>query len=145
MHSASKALRQLQHQVRQHRLLPLHLHLWLCLWQHANLRLWLLQQQWHRHLRRLRLSEQLGLLLPLWQLLRLWLHLHRQPLPLLLLRLQVSLSRWDFSRDWLSLSLALGDLHPQRSLGHWLRSEQFTTCQRRIKCLLACLNRHSVV
>jgi hypothetical protein len=108
MHSASNALKQPQRQVRKHRLLHQLLRLRLRLWQHANLRLWLLQQQWHRHLRlhRLRLPEQLGLLLPLWQLLRLWLHLHRQPLPLLLLRLQVSLSRWDFSRAWLSLSLA---------------------------------------
>jgi hypothetical protein len=88
MHSASKALR--------HKLPPLHL----------PQRLWLLQQQWHLRLHRLRLPEQLDLPLPLWQLLRLLLHLHRQPLPRLLLRLQVSLGQWDFSRDWLSLSLA---------------------------------------
>jgi hypothetical protein len=86
MHSASKVLR--------HRLPPLHLP------QLLPQR----QQQWHLRLHRLRLLEQLGLLLPLWQLLRLWLHLHRQPLPLLLLRLQGSLGRWDFSRGWLSLS-----------------------------------------
>jgi hypothetical protein len=91
MHSASKALRQLQHRLPS-------LHLPQLLPQR--------QQQWHRHLHRLRLPEQLDLLLPLWQLLRLW--LHRQPLllPRLLLRLQVSLGQWDFSRDWLSLSLA---------------------------------------
>ena len=90
MHSASKVLR--------HRLPPLHLP------QLLPQR----QQQWHLRLHRLRLLEQLGLLLPLWQLLRLWLHLHRQLLPLLLLllRLQSSKGRWDFSRDWWSLSLA---------------------------------------
>jgi hypothetical protein len=87
MHSASKALR--------HRLPPLHLP------QLLPQR----QQQWHLRLHRLRLPEQLDLLLLLWQLLRLWLHLHRQPLHLLLLllRLQGSKGRWDFSRAWLSL------------------------------------------
>jgi hypothetical protein len=94
MHSASNALKQPQHQVRQHRLLPLHLP------QLLRQR----QQQWHLQLHRLWLPEQLGLLLPLWQLLRLW--LHRQPLPLLLLRLQGSPGRWDFSRAWWSLSPA---------------------------------------
>jgi hypothetical protein len=89
MHSASK--------VRRHRL-P-HLHLPQLLPQLLPQR----QQQWHLRLHRLRLPEQLGLLLPLWQLLRLWLHLHRLPLPLLLLRLQGSKGRWDFSRAWLSL------------------------------------------
>jgi hypothetical protein len=93
MHSASKVRRQLQHQVRKHRLLPLHLP------QLLPQR----QQQWHLRLHRLLLPEQLDLLLPLWQLLRLWLHLYRQPLPLLLLRLQVSPGRWAFSRAWLSL------------------------------------------
>jgi hypothetical protein len=88
MHSASKALR--------HKLPPL------LLLQLLPQR----QQQWHLRLHRLRLPEQLGLLLPLWQLLRLWLHLHRQLLPLLLLQLQNSKGRWDFSRAWLSLSLA---------------------------------------
>ena len=90
MHSASKALKQLQH-----RLLSLHQLL------HLPQR----QQQWHLRLHRLRLPGQLGLLLPLWQHLRLWLHLHRQPLPLplLLLRLQGSKGRWDFSRAWLRL------------------------------------------
>jgi hypothetical protein len=88
MHSVSKALRQLQHQ-----LLPLHLP------QLLPQR----QQQWHLRQHRLRLPEQLDLLLPLWQLLRLWLHLYRQLLPLLLLRLQGSQSRWDFSRVWLRL------------------------------------------
>jgi hypothetical protein len=82
--------------VLRHRLLPLHLS------QLLQQR----QQQWHLQLHRLRLLEQLGLLLPLWQLLRLWFHLHRQPLPLLLLRLQGSKGQWDFSRAWLSLSLA---------------------------------------
>jgi hypothetical protein len=94
MHSASKALR--------HKLPPLYL---------PQLLPQLLpqrQQQWHLRLHRLRLPEQLGLLLPLWQLLLLLLHLHRQPLPLPLplLLLQVSLGQWDFSRAWLSLSLA---------------------------------------
>jgi hypothetical protein len=90
MHSASKALRQLQHRLPS-------LHLPQLLQQR--------QQQWHLRLHRLRLPEQLGLLLPLWQLLLLWLHLHRQPLPLplLLLRLQGSKGRWDFSRAWLRL------------------------------------------
>ena len=116
MHSASNALKQPQHQVRQHRLLPLHLP------QLLRQR----QQQWHLQLHRLWLPEQLGLLLPLWQLLRLW--LHRQPLPLLLLRLQGSLGRWDFSRGWLSLS---PDALAQRlKLSDCLSGQQ---CQNSIK------------
>ena len=47
--------------------------------------LWLRQQQW---LHLLRLQGQLGLLLPLWRLLRLWPHLPRQPR--LLLRLPLT-------------------------------------------------------
>ena len=88
MRSASNALKHPQHQVRKHRLLPLHLrlhllqrlrlllhlwlHLWLRLWQHANLRL---------HL-------------------RLWLHLHLHRQLRHLLRLQGSPGRWAFSRAW---------------------------------------------
>jgi hypothetical protein len=96
MRSASNALKQHQHQVRQHRLLhqllrlpqrlwlrqQWHLRLWLRLWQHANLRLW-------PHVR-----------------LRLWLHLHRHRQLRHLLRLQRSQSLWAFSRAWWSLSLA---------------------------------------